>query len=165
MSSEEGLAPLSTMDNTEANNTLVSHLIVALSDATTLYFQAHGSHWNVKGFDFQEYHELFETIYEDIYSSLDPIAENIRKLDHPRAPFELDEFIRYRTFEDVKTEGDSPSALSKKLHENNTHMLDTLRAAFRAAEDADQQGIMNFLAERIDMHQKWAWQLKSSLSD
>ena len=137
--------------------------MVALSDVVTLYFQAHGSHWNVKSSDFQEYHELFETIYEDVYSSIDPIAENIRKLDYDRAPFELSEFTQYRTFDDVKTENDSSRALTEKLHANNDKVLETLLAAFHAAEDANQQGIMNFLAERIDMHQKWAWQLKSSL--
>jgi starvation-inducible DNA-binding protein len=156
VSSEEGLAPLNKMQSKEANDILISHLVVALSDVVTFYFQAHGSHWNVKGPDFQEYHELFEEIYEDVYSSIDPIAENIRKLDHDRAPFELSEFSKYRTFEDVKTEDDSSRSLTEKLHENNDKVLETLVAAFHAANHAYQQGIMNFLAERIDMHQKWA---------
>jgi starvation-inducible DNA-binding protein len=59
---------------------LTDSLKTVLSDAVTMYFTAHGFHWNVEGQDFSQYHDLFADIYEDVYSSIDPLAEDIRKL-------------------------------------------------------------------------------------
>lgn len=139
---------------------LVDSLKVALADAVTMYFVAHGYHWNVEGQDFSQYHALFAEIYEDVYSSIDPLAENIRKMDE-YAPFTLSKFTELRTVEakEVKPE---PQAMAKALLKVNDGVLETLVKAFHAANDADEQGIANFLAERIDMHEKWRWQLKAS---
>jgi len=139
---------------------LVDSLKVALADAVTMYFVAHGYHWNVEGQDFSQYHALFAEIYEDVYSSIDPLAENIRKMDE-YAPFTLSKFTELRTVEakEVKPE---PQAMAKALLKVNDGVLETLVKAFHAANDADEQGIVNFLAERIDMHEKWRWQLKAS---
>ena len=75
-------------------------LQVLLADAVTMKFTAHGYHWNVEGPDFAQYHELFSNIYEDVDSSIDPIAENIRKLDC-YAPFALQDFVELRTLQSV----------------------------------------------------------------
>lgn len=131
-----------------------------LGDAVTMYFQAHGYHWNVEGQDFSQYHALFESIYEDVYSSIDPIAENIRKLDQ-YAPFALKQFMSLRTF-DFGAAQQSPSAMAKALLKSNVSIIDSLNKTFKAAMDEDEQGIANFLAERIDMHSKWGWQLRAS---
>ena len=139
---------------------LVTQLNIVLSNVVTMYFQAHGYHWNVEGPDFSQYHSLFSDIYEDIYGSIDPFAENIRKLDE-YAPFSLQEFVDTRTIEVSGVKPD-PKAMAKALLKSNTELLDTLNNAFKAADDADEQGIANFIAERIDMHNKWAWQLKAS---
>ena len=56
-------------------------LKVLLADTVAMKFTAHGFHWNVEGPDFAQYHEFFETIYVDVDSYIDPLAENIRKLD------------------------------------------------------------------------------------
>jgi starvation-inducible DNA-binding protein len=139
---------------------LVDSLKVALADAVTMYFVAHGYHWNVEGQDFSQYHALFAEIYEDVYSSIDPLAESIRKMDE-YAPFTLSKFTELRTVEakEVKPE---PQAMAKALLKVNDGVLETLVKAFHAANDADEQGIANLLAERIDMHEKWRWQLKAS---
>lgn len=141
-------------------NKLVNSLKVALADAVTMYFVAHGYHWNVEGQDFSQYHALFAEIYEDVYSSIDPMAENIRKMDE-YAPFTLSKFTELRTVEakEVKAE---PQAMAKALLKVNDGVLETLVKAFHDANDADEQGIANFLAERIDMHEKWRWQLRAS---
>lgn len=132
----------------------------ALADAVTFYFVAHGYHWNVEGEDFSQYHGLFSDIYEDVYGSIDPLAENIRKMGD-YAPFTLSKFTDLRSLEakEVKPE---PKAMAKELLRLNDGMLKTLNSAFHTANDADEQGIANFLAERIDMHQKWRWQLTAS---
>jgi starvation-inducible DNA-binding protein len=139
---------------------LVDSLKVALADAVTMYFVAHGYHWNVEGQDFSQYHALFKKIYRDVYSSIDPLAESIRKMDE-YAPFTLSKFTELRTVEakEVKPE---PQAMAKALLKVNDGVLETLVKAFHAANDADEQGIANLLAERIDMHEKWRWQLKAS---
>jgi len=139
---------------------LTEALSSLLGDAVTMYFQAHGYHWNVEGQDFSQYHSLFESIYEDVYSSIDPIAENIRKLDQ-YAPFALKQFMSLRTF-DFGAAQQSPSAMAKALLKSNVSIIASLNKTFKAAMDEDEQGIANFLAERIDMHSKWGWQLRAS---
>jgi len=142
----------------------VSKLTDALSelmgDVVTMYFQAHGYHWNVEGQDFSQYHALFETIYSDVYGSIDLIAENIRKLDE-YAPFALKQFMSLRSF-DFGAAQQSPQAMAKALLKSNDSVLVTLKKVFKESTAADEQGICNFIADRIDNHQKWGWQLRSS---
>jgi starvation-inducible DNA-binding protein len=139
---------------------LKDDLKTLLADNVTMYFAAHGFHWNVEGPDFSQYHALFAEIYEDVYSAVDPIAEDIRKMDD-YAPFTLSKFIDLRTVEskDVKPE---PKAMAKELLRINDALIETLNKASESAEKEREFGIMDFLAGRIDMHQKWGWQLRAS---
>lgn len=139
---------------------LVKSLKVLVADVVTFYFMAHGYHWNVEGSDFSQYHSLFGDIYEDVYTSIDGIAENIRKLDD-YAPFSLQKFIDLRTLE-FKDVNPTPKAMSKSLLEANESLLETFSKAFKEAEKQDEQGLMDYLAGRIDMHKKWSWQLRAS---
>ena len=139
---------------------LINSLKTLLSDVVTMYFAAQGYHWNVEGEDFSQYHGLFATIYEDVYGSIDPIAENIRKLDD-YAPFSLKTFLDLRTIEtkEVKPE---PKAMAKALLSLNDGVIASLNKAFKEATSADEQGIADFIAGRIDQHKKWGWQLRAS---
>lgn len=139
---------------------LTDSLKTVLADSVTMYFTAHGFHWNVEGQDFSQYHSLFSDIYEDVYGSIDPLAEDIRKMGE-YAPFTLSKFIDLRTIEakDVKAE---PKAMAKELLRLNDGILESIADAQDAANKANEQGIMNFLAERDDMHKKWRWQLTAS---
>lgn len=139
---------------------LVKALNTALADVVTMYFQAQGFHWNVEGEDFSQYHALFAEIYSDVYSSIDPIAENIRKMD-AYAPYSLQKYIDDRTVE-PKSVSPTPKAMAKALLNVNDSVLKTLQVAFDAAIKENKQGIANFLADRIDSHDKWRWQLKAS---
>lgn len=141
---------------------LTEQLRVLLADVFAFYFQAHAAHWNVRGQDFSQYHNLFADIYSDAYESVDPIAENIRKLgaDTPRS---VNELVAMRT----TTEPEStftPQDLASSLLMVNEQVLASLRSVFSTADTANEQGIANFIAERIDQHQKWSWQLRSSLT-
>jgi starvation-inducible DNA-binding protein len=140
---------------------LIDSLKVFLADAVTMKFTAHGYHWNVEGPDFSQYHELFGNIYEDVDGSIDPIAEDLRKLDE-YAPFTLTDFIELRsvTSEEVTA---SPKDMAKALLKMNTEILKTIDKTFKLASKANEQGIANFLAERNDMHKKWHWQLSASV--
>jgi len=131
-----------------------------MADVVTMYFVAHGYHWNVEGQDFSQYHALFAEIYEDVYSSLDPIAEDLRKLDE-YAPFTLSKFIDLRTVESVEVKPE-PKAMAKALLKVNDGVIESINKAFKSAEKANEQGIMDFLAGRDDQHKKWRWQLTAS---
>jgi starvation-inducible DNA-binding protein len=139
---------------------LTNDLKTLLADSVTMYFVAHGYHWNVEGADFSQYHSLFADIYEDVYSSIDIIAEDLRKLDE-YAPFTLSKFIDLRTVESVEV-APNPKAMAKALLKVNEGVLVTIGKAFASANKANEQGIANFLAERDDMHKKWRWQLTAS---
>lgn len=148
----------------DGNSTaLVISLSTLLSDVTVMYHRAHGFHWNVTGPDFPEWHDKFAEIYEDVYGSIDPIAENIRKIgDFPQ--FRLAELAARATVSDATPSGTDAQTLVADLLATNAGVLASLNDAFTVANAVNQQGIANFLAERIDSHQKWAWQLSASLA-
>jgi DNA-binding ferritin-like protein len=133
-----------------------------LSDTVSFYFRAHGYHWNVKGQDFSQFHELFGEVYADAYGSIDPLAENILKLGY-KAPFNLGEFMSMRSIQDSEGVAMTPQALTADLARANDVLIDELKAAFDVVTAANEQGIADFLAGRIDAHMEWAWKLKSSL--
>lgn len=151
------------MEDGVSDALVVSSLRRLLADAITFYLRAHGFHWNVVGSDFSEYHALFESIYSDVYESVDPIAENIRKLDGI-APFRLPELMALRSLTDQPIASPLPAMMVADLLAGNEQMLMCLNDCFHTANAANQQGIANFVAERIDQHMKWSWQLKSSLA-
>lgn len=153
---KEGIRPVTKV----ATQQLIDALKRVLSDEVKFYFKAHGYHWNVKGADFSQYHELFAEIYEDVYGAIDPTAENILKLGSD-APFKLMDFQMYSSIQDT-TVGSEPNAMAVDLLSANEQMVSCLNNAFGIANNENEQGIANFLAERIDMHQKWGWQLRSS---
>ena len=157
MASEEG--DMADMNQVPDLNEELTEL---LADVVSFYFRAHGAHWNVKGADFSEYHKLFQKIYEDVYESIDPIAENLRKLGSV-APFTLGSFMALRCLEDAPAILQDPIALANDLLIANDMILDELSDAFDCASMYNQQGVANFLAGRIDSHQYWKWQLTVSL--
>jgi starvation-inducible DNA-binding protein len=139
---------------------LVKTLRTLMGDVVTFYFQAQGYHWNVEGQDFSQYHDLFGDIYEDAQGSIDTIAENIRKLDE-YSPFTLQSFSEDATFKVDGVKPD-PKVMAEALLKSNTSVMVTLNKAFKEAEKEDKQGLLDFLAGRIDMHEKWAWMLRAS---
>lgn len=142
-------------------NPLVRALSFLLADTFSIYHEAHGFHWNVKGPDFAEYHALFASIYEDMFDSVDAVAENILKLGYD-APFHLSRLVEMRTIEETDPE-DNPQSMSMELLKAIAQLTGELKSAFTIANDMNEQGIANFLAERIDSCQKWQWQLRASL--
>jgi len=157
MASEEG--DMADMNQVPDLNEELTEL---LADVVSFYFRAHGAHWNVKGADFSEYHKLFLKIYEDVYESIDPIAENLRKLGSI-APFTLGSFLALRCLDDAPAILQDPIALANDLLAANDMILDELSDVFDCATNYNQQGVANFIAGRIDQHQFWKWQLTASL--
>jgi starvation-inducible DNA-binding protein len=141
---------------------LISGLKTTLANVVALYLRSHGHHWNVEGPDFAEYHALFETIYTDIYGSIDPLAENLRKLGD-YAPYRLERLVELKTLPETPRVANEARSLANDLLEGNVFLVNEYKALFKVANAADEQGIANFIAERIDQHQKWVWQLKASV--
>lgn len=144
-------------EHTGGKKVLAEKLAVLLADVVAYKLIAQGYHWNVKGPEFTQFHDFFGTLYEDAESAVDPIAENIRKLGYD-APFTLEDFVSLSCLE-VSPAGSDPITMSKRLYQINEYLRACLNAAFNIASDVDQQGIADFLAGRIDIHDKWLWQL------
>jgi len=130
-----------------------------LADTFALYLKAHNFHWNVEGADFAQYHEFFGDLYEEIYGAVDPTAEQIRTLD-TYAPGSLSRFSELTDIEDELMTPD-PREMCRRLAVDNQKVLATLNMAFKMADNYDKQGIADFLAGRIDAHEKHAWMLRS----
>jgi starvation-inducible DNA-binding protein len=146
----------------EAVNTEVASALQNVLDHTVVfYYSAHRAHWNVEGEDFAQYHELFSNIYEDASGAIDPIAENIRKVQG--TPTSLTSSIMNASFKDDATSKDA-MVLAADLLSKNDVLNQAILSAFTTANASNEQGIANFLAERDDMHKKWAWQLRASLN-
>lgn len=133
-----------------------------LANTVAFYLQTHGAHWNVRGSDFSQYHDLFASIYEDALEAIDPTAELIRKLGGD-APSYISEIVDLATITEAPVTF-TPQDLASAVLMSNDQVLEQLRAVFTIANEQDEQGVANFVAERIDSHQKWSWQLRASLS-
>lgn len=141
---------------------LAEELNELLANVVSFYFKSHGAHWNVMGQDFAEYHELFGEIYADSYSSIDPIAENVRKLGKP-ALAGLSAIALTAELTDTAPDVTDARTLAMEILSANEMLIEELVEVLDCAVMHNQQGIANFLADRIDSHQKWKWQLSSSL--
>ena len=142
---------------------LAGELSCLLANVVSAKFLAHGAHWNVKGVLFSQYHKFFQKIYEDYDSAIDPIAENIRKLDVD-APFTLPEFVA-DTEIDATFIGGDPVQLSLAIYKANEILLNEIVELLDCADDLNQQGIYNFLADLQDRFSKWHWQLGTVIGD
>lgn len=141
---------------------LVNALATVLADSVVLSFRLQGAHWNVVGQDFTEYHSFFAAIYEDIDGSIDPLAENIRKLGSP-APASLEDFLSLTTLPTGADYDFTTASLASSVHNSIEIAIANVNSALKVATSVDEQGIANFLADRDDMLKKWRWQLSSSL--
>lgn len=142
--------------------TLPVALATCLADATVMYHRVHAFHWNIVGTDFPQYHAKFEEIYNDVWESLDGLGESIRKVG-VFAPFRLTDLAGIASVSDIPVADYDHTTLVTDLIAVNNGVLESLNSAFQIASNTGKQGIANFLAGRIEMHDKWAWQLQASL--
>ena len=134
-----------------------------LADSYTLYLQSHNFHWNVTGPMFQTLHVLFMEHYTEQWTALDLIAERIRSLGLP-APGTYKEFTRLASIAEV--EG-TPNAMEmvRILVSGQEAVAKTARAAFTAADAGNDQPTCDLLTQRMQVHEKNAWMLRSLLED
>jgi DNA-binding ferritin-like protein len=144
----------------EAENGAAAAIQNVLNEMIVLAFVAQRAHWNVTGTDFEEYHALFGSIYEDIFGSVDAVAEEIRKMNVMVE--NLTSMVMSSSFKDDATASD-PRALTEDLLSKNMMLNETVLTAFTSCSEANAQGAADVLAARDGMHKKWSWQLRSSL--
>ena len=130
-----------------------------LADTFAMYLKAHNYHWNVEGSNFPQYHEFFGNLYEELHDAVDPIAEEIRSLD----AYAPGSFSRFLELTDIEDELSIPTGIEMavRLSADNEKVLTTLNVAFKLANQLDKQGLADFIAGRIDTHNKHGWMLRS----
>ncbi len=138
---------------------LVDQMKVVLASTFSLYLKAHGFHWNIEGPDFVQYHTYLGEFYGELWGAVDTIAEHIRTLN-AYAPGSLSRFSQLSVVDD-QINVPSPLKMIKELELDNARLKTELTKAYKLAEDAGELGLSNFLQDRIDIHAKHGWFLKS----
>ena len=134
-----------------------------LADTWVLYGKTHGFHWNVTGPMFTSLHGMFDTHYNELWESLDEIAERIRALGLP-APFGDSTLTKLASIEEASS---IPSAMDmvKQLMTDHEAVARTARSVFEIADSANDQPSADLLTQRLQVHEKTAWMLRSLLQD
>ena len=136
-------------------------LKTAFASEYAFALKAQNFHWNVEGASFPQLHALFDTIYTEVYGSIDTFAEQLRALQL-YTPASLQKFSMLSIVEDendILQERDMVS----ELYQDSEKMANIFRMTFAMAENAGDHGLSNFLADRQDAHKKHSWMLRSTL--
>ena len=140
---------------------LADDLKTLLATEYAFVIKTQNFHWNVEGPDFAQYHNFFQELYEEVYGIIDQTAEYIRTLD----VYAPGSFERFTELSVIMGQTKIPRAMLmiQELLDDNSAILQILRQTFQSATDENNEGIANFIAERMDAHNKHAWMLRSFL--
>ena len=138
-------------------------LSALLADSYTLYLMTHNFHWNVTGPQFNSLHNMFMAQYTEQWNALDIIAERIRALGFP-APGTYKEFVKIASIKEVDG---VPKAndMVRHLVAAQEATARTARKLFPVVDEANDQPTADVLTQRIDIHEKTAWMLRSLLEE
>lgn len=133
-----------------------------LADSYLLYLKTQNYHWNVTGKMFQPLHTLFEEHYREMAESIDEIAERIRALGE----YAPGSFSSFSKFSSIKEESSIPTAeeMIQNLVQGNEAVVSTAREMISTTEDAEDDVTADLLVERMQVHEKNAWMLRSMIS-
>jgi len=145
----------------EDRSEIVSGLSRLLADSYTLYLKTHNYHWNVTGPMFQTLHLMFETQYNELALAVDEVAERIRALGAP-APGTYTQFSRLSS---IKESDDLPDAtgMITELLEGHQSVVRTCREIMPGIEGAGDAPSADLVTQRMQLHEKTAWMLRSLL--
>lgn len=141
---------------------MLADLLKALLGTTTAYYiKTSGFHWNVEGDNFPQYHKFLGKLYEEVYSSVDRLAEAIRTLDE----YTPGSMTRFQELSRIQEQTKIPRAelMLEELYQDTITMISLLNECFSAAEQENKQDIANFIAERLEAMNKHSWMLRSIL--
>ena len=134
-----------------------------LADTYILYLKTHNYHWNVTGPLFQTLHLMFETQYTELATAVDVIAERIRVL----GVYAPGSYAQFNELSSIKEEIEVPKAINmvKNLTLDNEQVAQTARSVFPVAEKGNDEATLDLLTQRIQIHEKTAWMLRSLLEE
>ncbi len=132
-----------------------------LSDTFMLYLKTHGYHWNVTGPMFDTLHKMFMAQYTELWNAVDPIAERIRSLGF-LAPGTYAEMSKLTSVKEDLKVPKAPDMIKNVIQGHET-VIRTAREIFDVAEKGKDQATMDLLTQRLDVHEKTAWMLRSLL--
>ena len=138
-------------------------LSALLADSYTLYLMTHNFHWNVTGPDFNSLHLMFMGQYTEQWTALDVIAERIRALGHP-APGTYKEFVRLASIKEVEGVPKATDMI-RHLVAAQEATARTARELLPVVDAANDQPTADLLTQRLEVHEKTAWMLRSLLQD
>jgi starvation-inducible DNA-binding protein len=140
---------------------VINPLKTAFADTYAFYVKAQNYHWNVEGPMFPMYHKFFGKIYEEVGGAIDAFAEEIRA-QNAYAPAA---FSRFKELTNIRDEVliIKPEMMVATLFADNAIVLASLQAARDVADKYKQNGLVNFLEDRLDKHNKHAWMLRASM--
>ena len=133
-----------------------------LADTYTLYLKTHNFHWNVVGPRFRELHLMFEEQYTELATAVDDIAERIRTLGFP-APGTYSQYANLSAIKET-TGVPAAEAMIRILTEDNETVVRTARRILPLAQDADDESTASLIADRMVIHEKTAWMIRSLLA-
>ncbi len=133
-----------------------------LADSYTLYLKTHNYHWNVEGPQFNTLHQMFETQYTELALAVDEIAERIRALGI-KAPGSYSRFSELTSIAEAEGEEDA-NEMVRQLALGQEAVVRTARAAFPAADEVNDEPTADLLTQRMQIHEKNAWMLRSMLA-
>ncbi|MDY0012993.1 MAG: Dps family protein [Rhodocyclaceae bacterium] len=138
-------------------------LSALLADSYTLYLMTHNFHWNVTGPQFNSLHNMFMAQYTEQWNALDIIAERIRALGFP-APGTYKEFVKLASIKEVEGVPKATDMI-RHLVAAQESTARTARRLFPVVDEANDQPTADVLTQRIDIHEKTAWMLRSLLEE
>ncbi len=141
---------------------IATQLSKLLADSYTLYLKTHNYHWNVTGPQFNTLHTMFEQQYTELAMAVDEIAERIRALGIT-APGSYSEFAKLTSVEEG-TGDESAEEMIRQLVVGQETVVRTARKAFPAADAANDEPTADLLTQRMQVHEKNAWMLRSMLA-
>ncbi|MEM7503239.1 MAG: Dps family protein [Pseudomonadota bacterium] len=145
----------------EQREEIASHLSRLLADSYTLYLKTHNFHWNVTGPQFNTLHAMFEEQYTELATAVDEVAERIRALGIS-APGSYSDFAQL-TAVDEASGGEDAAEMLRQLVIGQETVARTARDAFPSADSANDQPTADLLTQRMQIHEKNAWMLRSML--
>lgn len=140
---------------------IIKALKIVVANSYIFQLKAQNYHWNVVGADFVEYHSLFGEIYSEVYSSIDTLSEQIRKL----GAYSPGSFTRFLELAYIEEELNFPDArtMTSRLMDDAVAIKMILAEAYDVSEAAGTRNVSNLLAERIDAFSTHIWKLSASL--
>ena len=141
---------------------LIQQLRLLQANTFIYYTKAHGYHWNIEGILFNQFHDFFEEIYLDAYEAVDTFAEWIRSFGE-YAVFDVMSILSESNIKYDEGIVNNPVEMLRSLLASNEKIIEDLKVGFNYANSAGEQGVANFVADRITSHEKFRWKITASL--